>query len=61
MGKVDPEFRKCAVLHCRPVVHKMCPLNPNGSTIGSYGIRGYIAVIVTLKFNVCLKLIAELL
>ena len=46
--------------HCRPVVHKMCSADPNGSTTGSQEIRGYISVMVTLKFNILLKIITEI-
>jgi len=48
-------------VRCRPLVNKMCSADPNGSTTGSQAIRGYISVMVRLKFNVWLKLIAELI
>jgi len=59
--KVDTLFRKCVDVRCRPLVQKMCSVDSNGSTTGSQGIRGYISVMVRLKFNVWLKLIAELI
>ena len=51
----------------KAVVPKLCSADPKGSATSSQGIRGYISVMVTLKFtyffnsknNVLLKTIAN--
>jgi len=52
---------------CRPVVPKMCYTVRKGSATSSQGIRGYISVMVILKFTslfkeiVLLQIIDEIL
>jgi hypothetical protein len=44
----------------KTVVPKVCSTDPKGSATSSQGTRGYISVIATLKFDILLKIIAEL-
>jgi len=44
----------------KPVVPKVCSADPKGSATISQGIHGYISVMATLKFDVLLKIVAQL-
>jgi hypothetical protein len=43
------------------VVPKVCYADPKGSATSSQGIHAYISVMATLKFDVLLKIIVEIL
>jgi hypothetical protein len=41
------------------VVPKVCSADMNGSATHSPGIRGYISILATVKYNVLLKITAD--
>jgi hypothetical protein len=47
--------------HLNPVFTKVLSLDSKGFPASSQGMREYISVIATLKFDILLKVIAELL
>jgi hypothetical protein len=45
----------------KPVVPKVCSADPKGSASSSQGIHGYIFVMAILKFDILLKIVAQIL